>query len=164
MCLSLHGAHQVVNGTLAAAVALAHGVPFDAMIAGLAAVEPGGGRMEMIHSASGVLVLDDVYNASPASMAAALQALASVRADGRRVAVLGEMRELGSQSDHEHAAVGRLAADAKRRPARRRRVRRFTAGGRRARTRPGRRDRDAGRRERARGGSPAASAPATPCS
>ena len=85
----------MVNATLAAAVALANGVPFDAVAAGLAAVEPGGGRMELLRAASGALVLDDAYNASPASMAAALQALASVRADGRRIAVLGEMRELG---------------------------------------------------------------------
>jgi UDP-N-acetylmuramoyl-tripeptide--D-alanyl-D-alanine ligase len=110
--LSLHGAHQVVNATLAAAVALANGVPFDSVAAGLAAVEPGGGRMEMLTAASGALVLDDAYNASPASMAAAVQALRCVHADGRRVAVLGEMRELGSQSDEEHALLGRLAADA----------------------------------------------------
>jgi UDP-N-acetylmuramoyl-tripeptide--D-alanyl-D-alanine ligase len=110
--LSLRGEHQVVNATLAATVALANGVPFDAVAAGLAAVEPGGGRMELVQAASGALVLDDAYNASPASMAAALQALASVRAEGRRIAVLGEMRELGSQSDEEHATVGRLAADA----------------------------------------------------
>ncbi len=112
VCLSLRGAHQVVNATLAAAVSLANGVPFDSVAVGLAAVEPGGGRMEMLQAASGALVLDDAYNASPASMAAALRALASVRADGRRVAVLGEMRELGSQSDVEHAMVGRLAAEA----------------------------------------------------
>ena len=57
-------------------------------------------------------MLDDAYNASPASMAAALEALASVGADGRRVAVLGEMLELGAESDEQHATVGRLAADA----------------------------------------------------
>ena len=139
-----------MNATLAAAVALANGVPFDAVAAGLAAVEPGGGRMELLQAASGALVLDDAYNASPASMAAALQALASVRADGRRIAVLGEMRELGSQSDDEHAMVGRLAADARPRSAGRRRERRVAAGRGRARARTGRRDRGARRRQRAR--------------
>jgi UDP-N-acetylmuramoyl-tripeptide--D-alanyl-D-alanine ligase len=113
ICLALRGAHQVVNATLAAAVALATGVPFKSVAAGLASVEPDAGRLGLLRATSGALVLDDAYNASPASMAAALEALASVRADGRRFAVLGEMRELGAQSDEQHAMVGRLAADAR---------------------------------------------------
>ncbi len=112
VCLSLRGAHQVVNATLAAAVALANHVPFDLVTAGLGGVEPGGGRLELLRTESGAVVLDDAYNANPASMAAAIAALARVHADGRRVAVLGEMRELGAQSDEEHAQLGRLAAEA----------------------------------------------------
>jgi UDP-N-acetylmuramoyl-tripeptide--D-alanyl-D-alanine ligase len=87
-------------------------VAFGSVAAGLATVEPDAGRLELLQAASGALVLDDAYNASPASMAAALEALASVTVDGRRVAVLGEMLELGAQSDDLHAAVGGLAADA----------------------------------------------------
>jgi UDP-N-acetylmuramoyl-tripeptide--D-alanyl-D-alanine ligase len=111
ICLAVRGAHQVVNATLAAAVALASGVPFESVAAGLASVEPDAGRLELLRATSGALVLDDAYNASPASMAAALEALATLSADGRRVAVLGEMRELGAESDEQHALVGRLAAD-----------------------------------------------------
>ena len=91
------------------------------------------------------------------------QALASVGADGRRIAVLGEMRELGAQSDEEHAIVGRLAADAGldllvvvgsgASP---------LADAARA-TRAGRRDRDARRRRPRSTRWPAASVPATPC-
>jgi UDP-N-acetylmuramoyl-tripeptide--D-alanyl-D-alanine ligase len=112
ICLAVRGAHQVVNATLAAAVALASGVPFESVAAGLASVEPDAGRLELLRATSGALVLDDAYNASPASMAAGLVALASVSVDGQRVAVLGEMLELGAESDEQHARVGRLAADA----------------------------------------------------
>ena len=66
-------------------------------------------RMELATSLSGVLVLNDSYNANPASMSAALDALTSLPGDGRRVAVLGLMAELGDRTADEHA---RVAADA----------------------------------------------------
>ena len=106
--LAVRGAHQVVNASLAAAVGLSHGVAFDDVVAGLASVEPAPWRMEVARSADGVVVLDDAYNANPSSMAAALEALARVDVPGRRVAVLGEMRELGDFSAPEHAALGDL--------------------------------------------------------
>ncbi len=110
LSLAVRGAHQVVNASLAATVALAHGVPFDGVAAGLAAVLPAPWRMEVDRTAEGVVVLDDAYNANPSSMAAALEALARVDVSGRRIAVLGEMRELGEHSSAEHAALGDLVA------------------------------------------------------
>src|SRR5438477_497288 len=68
-------------------------------------------RMELERSAVGVVVLNDAYNANPASMEAALRALAQVDTGGRRIAVLGDMRELGTHADSAHAAVGRRAAE-----------------------------------------------------
>ena len=108
VALAVRGAHQVVNATLAAAVALACGVAFDDVAAGLATVEPAPWRMEVVRTADDVMVLDDAYNANPSSMAAALEALARVPVPGRRLAVLGEMRELGDLSAREHAALGVL--------------------------------------------------------
>jgi UDP-N-acetylmuramoyl-tripeptide--D-alanyl-D-alanine ligase len=64
--------------------------------------------MEVARTADGVLVLDDAYNANPSSMAAALEALARVEVSGRRIAVLGEMLELGEFSAPEHATLGDL--------------------------------------------------------
>jgi UDP-N-acetylmuramoyl-tripeptide--D-alanyl-D-alanine ligase len=110
LSLAVRGAHQVVNASLAATVALAHGVPLAAVAAGLAAVQPAPWRMEVARTAEGVVVLDDAYNANPSSMAAALEALARVDVAGRRIAVLGEMRELGELSAAEHAALGDLVA------------------------------------------------------
>jgi UDP-N-acetylmuramoyl-tripeptide--D-alanyl-D-alanine ligase len=109
--LTLRGEHQVVNAALAATVALERGVPFDAVVAGLATAQPAPWRMEVVRAASGLLVLDDSYNANPASMAAALRALARLDVSGRRVAVLGDMRELGGNSAREHTAIGELVAD-----------------------------------------------------
>ncbi|MDQ1432076.1 MAG: UDP-N-acetylmuramoyl-tripeptide--D-alanyl-D-alanine ligase, partial [Actinomycetota bacterium] len=108
IALAVRGAHQVVNASLAAAVALAHGVAFDELAAGLAAVQPAPWRMEVVRTADDVVVLDDAYNANPSSMAVALEALARVDVRGRRLAVLGEMRELGELSEREHAALGVL--------------------------------------------------------
>jgi UDP-N-acetylmuramoyl-tripeptide--D-alanyl-D-alanine ligase len=106
VALAVRGAHQVTNASLAAAVALARGVAFDDVAAGLATVPPARWRMEVERTEEGVVVLDDAYNANPSSMAVALEALTGVDAPGRRVAVLGEMRELGELSEREHAALG----------------------------------------------------------
>jgi UDP-N-acetylmuramoyl-tripeptide--D-alanyl-D-alanine ligase len=108
VALAVRGEHQVVNASMAAAVALAHGVPFAAVAAALATVQPAPWRMEVARTADGVVVLDDAYNANPSSMAAALDALARIDVPGRRLAVLGDMRELGELSVPEHAALGDL--------------------------------------------------------
>ncbi len=116
VALAVRGAHQVTNATLAAAVALARGVAFDDLAMGLATVQPARWRMEVVRTDDGIVVLDDAYNANPSSMTAALEALASVDVPGRRLAVLGEIRELGELSEREHtvlgAVVGASAVDA----------------------------------------------------
>jgi UDP-N-acetylmuramoyl-tripeptide--D-alanyl-D-alanine ligase len=109
--LAVRGAHQVTNAALAAAVALAHGVPFAEMAESLATVEPAPWRMEVSRAPSGALVIDDTYNANPSSTTAAVGALAHVATTGRRIAVLGEMLELGDHSEAEHADLGRLVAE-----------------------------------------------------
>ncbi len=109
--LAVRGEHQVANATLAAAVALALGVPVEAVAGGLATASSAAWRMELLRTPDGVTVLNDAYNSSPTSAAAALRALAHLPVDGRRVAVLGEMRELGEHSASEHAALGALASE-----------------------------------------------------
>jgi UDP-N-acetylmuramoyl-tripeptide--D-alanyl-D-alanine ligase len=109
--LALRGEHQVVNAVLAAAVAIELGVPLAEVAAGLGRAEAAPGRMQLTRSPGGVDVLDDAYNASPTSTAAALRAFARLPVRGRRFAVLGEMRELGAGADDAHADVGRHAGE-----------------------------------------------------
>jgi UDP-N-acetylmuramoyl-tripeptide--D-alanyl-D-alanine ligase len=109
--LAVHGDHQVVNALLAAAVAFDAGRDVAAVVAGLESVRPARWRMEVLRTKAGGVVVNDAYNANPASTAAALRALAGIDTDGRRVAVLGDMRELGAHSAEEHARIGRLAAE-----------------------------------------------------
>jgi UDP-N-acetylmuramoyl-tripeptide--D-alanyl-D-alanine ligase len=66
--------------------------------------------MELDRSPADVVVLNDAYNANPASMEAAIRALAQLPVDGRRIAVVGEMRELGPHAAEAHDAIGELAA------------------------------------------------------
>ncbi|GAA2117397.1 UDP-N-acetylmuramoyl-tripeptide--D-alanyl-D-alanine ligase [Nocardioides bigeumensis] len=110
--LSMPGHHQVLNACAAAAMALAVGVPLDAVAASLTAARPDSRwRMEMTDRADGVTVVNDAYNANPDSMLAALETLKLMGEAGRRtVAVLGEMKELGERHGPEHRAVGRAAA------------------------------------------------------
>jgi UDP-N-acetylmuramoyl-tripeptide--D-alanyl-D-alanine ligase len=106
--LGMRGLHQVGNALAAAAAAMVIGVEPAAVAEGLAGAELSPWRMSLGRSSSGVIVLNDAYNANPTSMAAALDALASLPAR-RRVAVLGVMAELGPDSDFEHRRVADYA-------------------------------------------------------
>jgi len=106
--LQIPGRHNVMNALAAAAAAWVVGIAPDAILAGLRAAAPVGSRMRVVPLASGVTVVDDSYNANPASVAAALRSLAEAPAT-RRIAVLGDMLELGAASAEQHRVVGRLA-------------------------------------------------------
>ena len=103
------GLHNVTNALAAAAVGVALDVPLDDIARGLAAARPVGGR-GVWKRAGDVTILDDTYNASPASVRAALDTLAARRAGHRAVVVLGDMLELGALSDEAHREVGRAVA------------------------------------------------------
>lgn len=109
--LPLSGAHQVGNSLLAAAVARHCGMS-DAQVAqalaGLKLIS--GRRMDVYDRADGVTVIDDSYNANPASTAAALRALTALGRSRRTVAVLGYHAELGEAEREGHFEVGALAA------------------------------------------------------
>ncbi|KAA9129765.1 UDP-N-acetylmuramoyl-tripeptide--D-alanyl-D-alanine ligase [Marinihelvus fidelis] len=108
--LSLHlpGEHNVMNALAATAMALALDIPLDTIREGLAATLPVPGRLNMVETESGWTVLDDTYNANPASLYAALQVLAGQA--GEPWLVLGDMKELGRNSDALHAEMGEAAA------------------------------------------------------
>jgi UDP-N-acetylmuramoyl-tripeptide--D-alanyl-D-alanine ligase len=104
------GEHHVWNALAALAAARLLGVDLEEAIGALEGVTRAERwRMELLHPSSGAIVINDAYNASPDSMAAALKTLAQIRGENdRTIAVLGEMAELGEYSDEEHDRVGRL--------------------------------------------------------
>ncbi len=108
--LRILGEHHVSNALAALAAARELGVDLDQAVAAIEAVPRAERwRMELLTPASGAIVINDAYNASPDSMAAALKTLAQIRGpENRTVAVLGEMAELGEFSDEEHDRIGRL--------------------------------------------------------
>ncbi|MBL0171424.1 MAG: UDP-N-acetylmuramoyl-tripeptide--D-alanyl-D-alanine ligase [Gemmatimonadaceae bacterium] len=106
--LPLRGAHMAANAMLAIATARACGVSMEAAAAGMAAMPVPSMRGVWEHLGEAVLI-NDAYNANPASMRAALELLAQVGAGRQRVAILGSMRELGAQSAQQHREVARAA-------------------------------------------------------
>jgi UDP-N-acetylmuramoyl-tripeptide--D-alanyl-D-alanine ligase len=108
--LRILGEHHVLNALAALSVASELGVDLAAAITAVESVERAERwRMELLRPPSGATVINDAYNASPDSMAAALKTLAQVRGENdRTIAVLGEMAELGEYSDEEHDRIGRL--------------------------------------------------------
>jgi UDP-N-acetylmuramoyl-tripeptide--D-alanyl-D-alanine ligase len=103
------GAHQALNASAAVAAGLAAGVPLDVAAAALATASLSKWRLELRDLADGATLLNDSFNADPDTARAALDALAAIEG-GRRIAVLGEMLELGDDSEAEHRAVGEYAA------------------------------------------------------
>ncbi len=105
------GEHHVMNALAAAAAAHTLGVDIDTIVGALETVQRAERwRMEVLGGARGVTVINDAYNASPDSMAAAIKTLAQISEPGERtVAVLGEMSELGEFSGEEHDRIGLLA-------------------------------------------------------
>ncbi|MDP9117389.1 MAG: UDP-N-acetylmuramoyl-tripeptide--D-alanyl-D-alanine ligase [Actinomycetota bacterium] len=114
--LGFAGAHHVGNALSSLAVSLECGLGLDEAVAALAAATPSSRwRMELTLRADDVLVINDAYNANPESMRAALVSLAAVATTrkvrgGRSFAVLGTMAELGAETQDEHRAIGRFAA------------------------------------------------------
>ena len=108
--LHLPGAMQVTNALAALAVALELGVSPDRAVNGILQVAPEVGRGAVLAGRNGGRVVDDSYNANPAAVMAAIDALAPESA--YRVLVLGPMLELGSTSDALHGDVGRYAKSA----------------------------------------------------
>ncbi len=102
------GRLSVHNALAAAAVGVAAGLTPDEVVAGLADGWSAPHRVQLVRAA-GVVLVDDTYNASPGSVTAALQVLAEL--PGRRIAVLGEMLELGEGHEDGHRIVGEVAAE-----------------------------------------------------
>jgi UDP-N-acetylmuramoyl-tripeptide--D-alanyl-D-alanine ligase len=108
--LRLPGEHQVANALAAACAASAVGVPADRIATALSSAVPRStGRFEIKERPDGVTVIDDAYNANPASTRAAIRTLATMAAGRRTVAVLGEMMDQAEGTIHYHEAIGALA-------------------------------------------------------
>jgi UDP-N-acetylmuramoyl-tripeptide--D-alanyl-D-alanine ligase len=105
--LPLLGRHNVLNALAASTAALAAGTPLKDIAPALAKLKAVAGRLEVKEGVSGACVIDDTYNANPASLAAGLQVLKDF--GGERVLVLGDMGELGAQAPALHERVGELA-------------------------------------------------------
>lgn len=107
--LPVPGRHNVINALAAIGVGLEMGLDIEDISKGLAAVSLTGMRLEVIE-AGGLKIINDAYNASPASTRAALQVLIETAGGRRTVAVLGNMLELGPRTVSGHREVGETAA------------------------------------------------------
>jgi len=105
--LQTMGRHNVENALAAAAVCRALGCEAETIAGGLADFTGVPGRMAVVPLRNGVRVIDDSYNANPASLRASLDALADVAAEGQRFVVLGDMLELGEAAAERHEEAGR---------------------------------------------------------
>ncbi len=109
--LELHvgGRHNVANALGAAAAAAAAGATLEHIVAGLGAMQPVPGRLQLKRAACGAWIIDDSYNANPSSVRAGIEVLASV--EGRRWLVLGDMAELGDFAADAHSQIGAFARE-----------------------------------------------------
>ena len=108
--INIPGHHMVANAVCAAAIAYDLGMASDSIVKGLNSARTIGGRCNIIPYKDEGFIIDDCYNASPASMKAAIDTL-NLAKENRKVAILGDMFELGANSDEMHASIGRYAVE-----------------------------------------------------
>lgn len=108
--LPLLGRHNVLNTLAATASALALNIDLQAIKSGLELIKPAPGRLEVHHLSNGVKIIDDTYNANPFSLQAAVNTLATF--SGKKILVLGDMKELGTEAKAIHEEVGRVIRQA----------------------------------------------------
>lgn len=104
------GSHIMHSIAAASAVALSLGITDDLQNI-FKRMDPPKGRMRLLAGKSGSLIIDDTYNSSPIACEEALKALREARVTGRKIAVLGDMKELGKHSQKAHREIGKLAAE-----------------------------------------------------
>ena len=109
--LGLRGLHNVHNACSAAAVGRQARMSLEEIAAALSKAMPESGRQEVLAARGGFTVVNDAYNANPDSMRASLATFCSMQVAGQRVAVLGDMGELGDYAQACHEGVGRAAAE-----------------------------------------------------
>lgn len=107
--LPVFGRHNVLNALAAAAAAQAVGASLEAIKAGLETMPPVKGRLMLKPGYKGSRIFDDTYNANPGSMSAALKVLAQY--SGERIFIMGDMVELGPQTEEYHRSMGVLAKE-----------------------------------------------------
>ena len=105
--ISVLGEHNIRSITGAAAAGLACGMDIEEVAVALEKIQPVSGRMNILHGIRGCTLLDDTYNASPIAMEHSLKTLYSLEAK-HKIAVLGDMNELGGISEAEHKKIGKL--------------------------------------------------------
>ena len=110
LTLSLCGSHNVSNALCAIAVGIEAGIPLSACLHRVQHVQPADGRQKFYQGIHLCTVIDDAYNANPDSMRAALRVVKALETPGKRIAVLGDMGELGSYAVDMHRDVGKFAA------------------------------------------------------
>jgi UDP-N-acetylmuramoyl-tripeptide--D-alanyl-D-alanine ligase len=109
--MSTAGNHNVYNALAAAASCWALDIDFPTICRGLTAFQPISGRMEIHRLKNGACIIDDTYNANPASFGEALKTLKDLKGNQKSTVIMGDMLELGDQAEAMHEGIGSLMAD-----------------------------------------------------
>lgn len=107
------GVQHILPVVAAIAVGLSQKLPFLDIVSAFAKFDPPKGRMNIIEGKNNSLIIDDTYNASPVAVQKAIEVLEEIKTDGKKIAVLGDMLEIGQYSASEHKKVGQQIYEAK---------------------------------------------------
>jgi len=109
--MTVVGRHNIYNALACAAACQAMGIEYDLICNGLSAFRQIQGRMDVNRLKSGSIVIDDTYNANPASVMEALKALSDLKENNESIVIFGDMLELGEEAERLHEKIGRAMAD-----------------------------------------------------